>query len=147
MNESFIILLEKYFENEITEKEKIEFEILLENNQQFKEEFEEQKKIKEVFKKMKLKNPSEEIWDSYWENIYNKFERSIGWLAVFIGALLLIGFASVQFVNQLYNDNSSPLIIKIGTVFLVFGFLVLLFSIIREKFFTNKNDKYKEIQR
>ena len=147
MNEKFIILMEKYFENEISTEETLEFENLLKNNNDFKIEFEEQKKIKEVLKKMNLKNPSEELWDSYWENIYNKLERSLGWLAFFMGALILIGFASIEFVNQLYNDNSSPLIVKIGIVSLVLGLLVLLFSVIREKYFTNKNDKYKEIQR
>ena len=147
MNERFLTLMEKYFDDEISHNEKIEFENLLKNNHDLKDEFEEQKKIKEVIKKMKFKNPSNDLWDNYWENTYNKLERSLGWLAVFIGALILIGFASVEFVNQLYKDNSSPTIIKIGTVSLVFGFLVLFFSIIREKFFAYKNDKYKEIQR
>ena len=82
-----------------------------------------------------------------WENTYNRLERGLAWLAVFMGALFLIGFASVEFVNQLYADNTTPAIIKVGTVSLVFGLLVLLFSVIREKLFTYKNDKYKEIQR
>lgn len=147
MNEKFIILMEKYLENEISIEETLEFENLLKKNNDLKIEFEEQKKIKEVLRKMNLKNPSEDLWDGYWDNTYNKLERSLGWLAFFIGALILIAFASIEFVNQLYNDNSSPLIVKIGVVSLVFGLLVLLFSVIREKYFTNKNDKYKEIQR
>ena len=60
MNERFIILLEKYFENELTVSESQEFETLKNSNAKLKQEFEEQKTIKEVLKKMTLKNPSRE---------------------------------------------------------------------------------------
>lgn len=147
MDEKLLILMEKYFENELNESEQIYFDKLLSSNQEFKREFEEQKKMKEVFRKMKFINPSDKLWDGYWEKSYNRTERGLGWLAVFLGLLILIGFASVEFVNQLYADNSTPVIIKIGTVSLVFGLLVLLFSVLREKLFTYKNDKYKGIKR
>ena len=147
MNEKFIILMEKFFENDLSEEEKNSFDLLLRSDESNRKEFEEQKRVKEVLTKMKLKNPSAEIWDSYWETTYNLLERGLGWFLIFIGILILLGYASVEFVSQLYSDNSTPLIIKVGTVSLVFGFLVLLFSIIREKLFTYKSDKYKEIQR
>jgi hypothetical protein len=147
MDEKLLILMEKYFENDLSESEKVHFDYLLSSDQEFKREFEEQNKMKEVFRKMKFINPSDKLWDIYWEKSYNRTERGLGWLAVFLGLLILIGFASIEFVNQLYADNSTPVIIKIGTVSLVFGLLVLLFSVLREKLFTYKNDRYKEIKR
>jgi uncharacterized membrane protein len=139
--------MEKFFDEELTNKEKNDFENMINSNKDLKTEFEEQKRVKEVLKKMKMKDPSSETWDNYREKTYNKLERGLGWMAIFLGALIILGFVSVEFVNQLYSDNSTPIIIKIGTVSLVFGFLVLLFSVIREKIFTRKTDKYKEIQR
>jgi ABC-type bacteriocin/lantibiotic exporter with double-glycine peptidase domain len=147
MNEKFLMLMEKYFDGKLTKEESSKFDEQLNSNKEYRLEFEEQKRIKEVFKKMKLKNPSAELWDGYWEKTYNRVERGLGWLAIFVGALILLGFASVEFVNQLYADNSTPILIRIGVVSLVFGLLVLLFSVIREKLFTYKSDKYKEIQR
>jgi len=147
IDEKFMILMEKYFDDKLSSNERKEFNELLSSNEKLNKEFKEQKKVKEVLAKMKLKNPSDKLWDGYWENTYNRLERGLAWLAVFMGALFLIGFASVEFVNQLYADNTTPAIIKVGTVSLVFGLLVLLFSVIREKLFTYKNDKYKEIQR
>lgn len=147
MDEKLMILMEKYFENELNESEQNQFNNLLRSDQEFKREFEEQNKMKEVFRKMKFINPSDKLWDSYWQSTYNRTERGLGWLAVFLGLLILIGFASIEFVNQLYTDNTTPMIIKIGTVSLVFGLLVLLFSVLREKLFTYKNDKYKGIKR
>ena len=89
MKERFILLIEKYFDGELTSEEKYEFDSLLLNNE-YKTEFDEQKRVKEVLNKMKLKNPSEEVWDKYWLGIYNKVERSLGWLAVIVGYTILI---------------------------------------------------------
>ena len=74
--------------------------------------------------------------------------RWIGFLiAILIGALILIGYGSIEAVNQFFKDSQTPVLIKIGTVAFVFGIFVLLFSVIREKFFTSKHDKYKEVHR
>ena len=147
MNERFIILLEKYFENEMSDSESQEFETLINSNTELKQEFEEQNRIKEVLRKMKLKNPSREVWDGYWLGIYNRVERGIAWIAISIGAIIFFGYASIEAVNSFINDTHTPPIVKVGISILVFGALVLIFSLLREKFFTSKHDKYKEVQR
>ena len=147
MNERFIILLEKHFENEMTDSESQEFEALINSNAELKQEFEEQNRIKEVLRKMKLKNPSREVWDGYWLGIYNRVERGIAWIAISIGAIIFFGYASIEAVNSFINDTHTPPIVKVGISILVFGALVLIFSLLREKFFTSKHDKYKEVQR
>jgi len=147
MNERFIFLLEKYFENNLTDSESQEFETLINSNAKLKQEFEEQKKIKEVLKKMTLKNPSKEVWDGYWLGIYNRIERGIAWIAISIGAIIFFGYASIEAVNSFINDTQTPPIVKVGISILFFGALLLIFSLLREKFFTSKHDKYKEVQR
>ncbi len=147
MNERFIILQEKYFDDELNAEEKVEFNNLLETNTDLKKEFEEQKRIKEVLSKMKLKNPSREVWDSYWMGIYNRIERGIAWVVISIGALIFFGYASYEVVNAFINDTQTPPLAKFGITLLIFGALILIFSIIREKIFTSKRDKYKEVQR
>ena len=147
ISEKFVVLMEKYFSNEISNEEKKEFEEMLSSDSNLKAEFEEQKRIKEVLNKMKLKNPSREVWDSYWMGIYNRIERGIAWVVISIGALIFFGYASYSIVNAFIKDTQAPPLAKIGIAMLVFGGLILLFSIIREKIFTSKRDKYKEIQR
>lgn len=147
MNERFIILNEKYLSNDLSPEEKNEFELIIKSDHKLKEEFEEQLKINEALKKMHLKNPSKEVWDGYWLGIYNRLERGLAWIAISIGALIVFGFTTVKVVNEIVKDTSSPLVLKLGLGALFFGGLVLLFSVIREKFFTHKKDKYKEIQR
>lgn len=147
MNEKLIILIEKYFNKTLTNSEKQEFDTLLNTNPEFKREFEDQKTVKEVLKKMTLKNPSKEVWDGYWLGVYNKIERGIAWIAISIGAIIFFSYASIEFVNAFINDTQTPPLVKVGIGILIFGMLVLVFSLIREKFFTSKHDKYKEVQR
>ena len=117
------------------------------SDSELKKEFDEQVRIKGVLTKMKLKNPSREIWDSYWMGIYNRIERGIAWVVISIGAMIFFGYASYEIVNAFIKDTQAPVLAKIGISMLVFGGLILLFSLLREKIFTSKRDKYKEIQR
>jgi hypothetical protein len=147
MNERFIYLNEKYLDSDITAEEKSELENLLASDSELKKEFNEQVRIKGVLTKMKLKNPSVEIWDSYWQGVYNKLERGLAWILVSLGAIILISFGTYEAVSEMLQDTSTPAAVKIGVTTLLVGGLILLFSVIREKLFTYKRDKYKEIQR
>ena len=147
MNERLIILQEKYFDDNLNAEESAEFKNMLESNAELKKEFEEQRRIKEVLRKMKLKNPSREVWDSYWMGIYNRIERGIAWVVISIGALIFFGYASYEVVNAFVNDTQTPPLAKLGITLLIFGALILIFSLIRGKIFTSKRDKYKEVQR
>ncbi|GAB4287917.1 MAG: hypothetical protein Kow0098_05100 [Ignavibacteriaceae bacterium] len=147
MNKRFVYLTEKFFDNDLSESEKQEFESLLKNNKTFLVEFEEQKRIKEVMSKMRMRNPGRELWDGYWESIYNRVERGIAWLAIAIGGLILLGFAAFRAAEAFMNETELPVLVKAGILILLFGFLVLIVSLIRERYFVHKKDKYKEIQR
>lgn len=147
MNEKVIYLLEKNLDQSASEDEVKEFLNLLNSDPDLKKEFEEQKRIKGVLSEMKLKNPSAEVWDSYWLGIYNRVERGIAWIAISIGVFILLTYLAITVVEQFFSDSTTPFIVKIGIAALVLGSLLLLFSVFREKFFTYKHDKYKEIQR
>ncbi|MCK5347573.1 MAG: hypothetical protein KAR20_29390 [Candidatus Heimdallarchaeota archaeon] len=147
MNERFIYLNEKCLDGDITTEEKSEFENLLASDSELKKEFDEQVRIKEVLTKMKLKNPSVEIWDSYWLGVYNKMERGLAWILVSLGAVILIVYGTYEGVSEMLKDTSTPAFVKIGVTALQVGGLILLLSVLREKLFTRKHDKYKEIQR
>ncbi len=147
MKERFIYLVEKYFDKEITSDESNEFNRLLSENEELKKEFDEQKRIKEVLSKMNLKNPSKEVWDSYWISIYNRLERGLAWIVFSIGAIIIFAYTAVIAVEKFLEDTQTPIILKFGITFLVIGLVILIFSLLREKIFSQKRDKYKEIQR
>ncbi len=147
MNERFIYLAERYFDKEISEDENNELQSLLNSDDGLMQEFNEQKRIKEVLNKMKLKNPSKEFWDGYWESIYNKIERNIAWIFISIGAILILSYASIEAVENFLADTEMPSIVKYGIAGLFIGGVILFVSVIREKIFSMKKDKYKDIVR
>jgi len=147
MNERFIYLTENYLDENLTPEEKNELFDILDKDVELKKEFEEQKRIKEALSVMMLKNPSREAWDGYWTELYNKLERGIAWIFISIGAIIVLTFAAIQFIEKLLETDKLPLLEKAGVFLLIIGFAVLIVSLLREKIFKNKHDKYKEIQR
>lgn len=148
MDDRFIYLMERYFSGELTADEEKEFNSIIQNNTEFKKEFEEQANIQEALTKMKIKEPLPEVWDKYWYGVYNRLERGLGWILFSIGVLILAGYGTYSFVEQfLLKNTEAPFLLKIGVTSLLFGILVLIFSVIREKYFVGKTDKYKEIER
>lgn len=147
MNEKFIFLMEKFFERSLSDSEEKEFNSILENNPQLKIEFEDQKKIKEVLNKMKIKSPSTEVWDSYWLGVYRKLERGIAWIAISAGIIVLLAFGIYQAIESFLQNTTTPIIVKWGITLFLVGLFILLISLLREKFYIYKRDKYKEIQR
>lgn len=96
---------------------------------------------------MKLKNPQKEIWDKYWLSTYNLLERKIAWLFILIPALILTVYVIINIIDAFVQDSSIQPFIKYTLAFLIFGILLLTYSLIREKLTVNSKDKFKEIQR
>lgn len=147
MDERFIYLLEKKLDESLEEHESSEFENLISKNDILKIEYSEQLKVKEALNKMRMINPSKETWDNYWLSVYNRIERKIAWIAIIIGSLMVFSIAAMEAVESFLKDTDTPTFVKYGMVIVIFGLLLLFFSVVREKFFTSKKDKYKEVQR
>lgn len=146
-DERFVELVEKFLENELSPSEETGLNKMLDENPSLKSELEGQIKVKEAMRKMMMKNPSKEVWDGYWQKSYNKTERGIAWFIFIMGLIIIAGYAVVEIADNLINDTSIPLFLKIGIAFSIGGGLFLLFTVFRERLFTSKSDKYKEIQR
>jgi len=148
MNEKrYIELIEKYFAEEISEEEKVEMEKIFSQDARLRKEFEEQKKVREALKKMKLKEPPREAWDNYWTHVYNRVERKIAWVLISIAAIVLLSYSAIESIENLLRDVQTPAIVKYVILVLSVGLIILFVSLVREKFFVSKHDKYKEVQR
>ena len=145
--ERFQPLMMGALDGELNQDEQKEFDAMLAENKQHQIEFAKYKKIKEATSTMKLKSPNAEVWDHYWTDVYNRFERGIGWALFSIGAAILITFFGFKFIEAVINDPSLAFIAKVGILLTIGGLAVLFVSVAREKFFTRKYDPYREIQR
>ncbi len=143
----FQTLLNKALDNMLTDEERIEFNSLLASSDEYQDKWNSIKKIKEITKTMKLKNPPEEIWDKYWLGIYSRLERGIAWILISIGAIVVLIYGGFKAIESVIQDPTLAWFQKAAILMLIAGGTMLLVSIARERLFIRKTDKYKEIIR
>ncbi len=86
------LLMMALVDGEITTEEKIELDTLINKFPDLQKENQEFLKLKEMTQTMKLKEPDQEIWLTYWQSIYNRIERNFAWLLFGIGAAVLLTY-------------------------------------------------------
>ncbi len=145
--EEFERLMTAALDGELTPEERRRFDEALAADAARREEYEDLKKLKEVTSAMKFKSPKTEVWDRYWVDVYNRMERAIGWVLLSMGAVILLTYYLYKVVEEILRDPDLSTVVRVGAIALIAGLAVLLVSVIREKWFTRKNDPYKEVLR
>ncbi len=140
-------LLMGYLDGELTELERQRVEAHLLDCEECKTELLEFGRLKEVTQNMHVFVPDDKYWEEYWSHVYNRLERKIGWILTSIGIILLASYALYDLVLSVFVKNNIPLAVRIGLLALVAGFCTLLVSVIRERIFLAKSDKYERIKR
>lgn len=114
--------------------------VLLRDYQRMKQEA-------ELMARVTWREPGSELWDSYWQGVYRRLERGFGWVLFSVGAMVLMGYGAWEVAREWVTDSGIPLWIRAAGVSMAGGGIVLLVSVIREKLFLHKNERYKDIQR
>ncbi len=140
-------LISSYLDNELDEGQRREVEEHIERCPECRKEYGEMARFEEVMRKMSLKQPPKEAWQVYSESVYNRMERGIGWILLSVGAMIILFFGGYQIVKGFIEDPTIPLIVKAGILLGMGGVVILLVSIVREKVFVGKRERYKEIQK
>lgn len=140
-------LISSFFDGELDNKEKKLAEEHLQECSECRKEFEGMKEFEEVMGKMEFKKPSKEVWEIYWASVYNRLERRIGWILLSIGVMILLFFGGYEAIKGIIQDPTTPLFLKVGILALLGGVVVLLVSLIRERIFVRKRERYKEVEK
>jgi len=140
-------MLAGYVDGELSEDERMAFELELQRDPELRSELEEFKRLKEVTGMMHYADLPDEVWESYWQSLYRKTERGIGWILLSVGAIFLLCFGLWQALTQFYIDPNVSLFVKIGITAVGAGLIVLLVSLIRERLFAYHRDRYKEVKK
>jgi len=139
------LLMMALVDGEFTTEEKIELDTLINRFPDLQKEYKEFLILKEVTQTMKLKEPDQEIWLTYWQSIYNRIERNFAWLLFGIGAAVLLTYGLYALIINIWEATEFPLLIKFGIYVVMLGMVLLFISIIREKLFLWRNERYKEV--
>ena len=104
-------------------------------------------KVKEVTGKVKYDDLPLEVWEGYWQGIYRRIERGLGWVFASIGAAIMLMTGAYYLVKDYFMDPAVALFPKIGVGALIIGGGFLLVSVGRERIFAHNRERYKEVQR
>jgi ferric-dicitrate binding protein FerR (iron transport regulator) len=110
-------------------------------------EFQQMKSLKTLARQQRPDDLPAEKWDQYWLGIYPRLERGVAWVLMSIGALVLILFGSWEIAREWILSPDIPLWIKAAGISFWSGLTILLISVVREKWFLHKQERYKDIQR
>jgi hypothetical protein len=144
----FQMLLMAAIDGELSGEEQTVFMQYLRQYPECQEEWQRYSKLKEVTKAMQFTKPAQEIWDQYWVGIYNRIERGLGWILFSIGSIILLTYGGYKAIEALIADPQLELVVKIGLIGVIGGLVILIVSVVREKLFMARTDKYqKEVQR
>jgi len=139
-------LLMGYLDGELTELESLRMERHLEDCPECQSELADFRKLKKATLQMKIFLPENKHWEEYWSHIYNRLERRFGWILFSIGAIMLTSFGLYKLITLLFTNDFS-LFVRVSVIALLIGFSTLLISVIRERLFLIKSDKYERIKR
>lgn len=141
------LLLTAVLDGEASAGERRELEELMAADPALEQEHQEMKRLKEMTMSLQLKEPPAELWDTYWDGVYRRIERGLGWLLVSAGATVLAVYAAIAWIRALLADTDLPWWPRAAILALAAGLVVLLVSVIREKLFLHKSERYKDVRR
>lgn len=80
----------------------------------------------------------DEVWDTFLDNVYNRLERRTGWWILLAGLVVLACALVYLFVIVPW----VPLALKVSISVVFAGLTVLFISVLRERLFKAKTDRY-----
>jgi anti-sigma factor RsiW len=140
-------LLSAYVDGELTPDDVARVEAHLAENEQTRREVEKLRRLKVVTGAMRLKEPPAEEWEVFWMNVYNRSERSLGWILLCLGIVVMGAWGATEALTALLKTDELPLLVRGSVLVLSAGILVLLISAVRERIFRRNRTRYKDVIR
>ena len=136
-----------YLDDELSDEQRRRFEKHLAGCPDCAKELDEFRKLKAITDEVDLVEPEDRIWQDYWSSIYNRVERGIGWIIFSVAAITLTIYGGFRVIEELIRDPKIETTLKIGLMALIAGLAILFVSILRERLYFWKRDRYKNVRR
>jgi len=136
-----------YLDNELSDEQRQRFEEHLAGCGECAGELEEFKKLKAITDEVTLVEPEDRMWQEYWGGIYNRIERGVGWIIFSIAGILLVIYCGFKAIEKMIKNPDVEMILKLGLLALIAGTAILFVSVLRERLYFWKKDRYKDVRR
>lgn len=109
-------------------------------------EFESLMKLKKVTATMRLTDLPDARWAVYWQDIYRRVERGSGWLIASLGAMVLAFYGLFSALKTFFLNPEVPVVLRLGFGLLAIGVLILLISLVRERLYARRIERYDKVE-
>lgn len=145
--EDYKDLMMGYLDEELSAEQIRQFEEHLTGCKQCTAQLQEFRQLKAITDQMTLIEPEDRLWQQYWDSIYNRTERGIGWIIFSVAAILLTIYGGFKAIEALITDPTVGLLLKAAMLALLVGLAILFVSVLRERIFFWTKDRYKDVRR
>ncbi len=145
--EDYKDLMMGYLDEELSAEQIRRFEEHLTTCKQCSSQLQEFRQLKAITDQMTLVEPEDRLWQQYWDSIYNRIERGIGWIIFSVAAILLTIYGGFKAIEALITDPTVGLLLKAAMLALLVGLAILFVSVLRERIFFWTKDRYKDVRR
>jgi predicted anti-sigma-YlaC factor YlaD len=140
-------LMMGYLDNELTNEQRRQFEEHLAGCPECTDELKEFRKLKAITDEVTLVEPEDRIWQDYWNGVYNRIERNVGWIVFSVAAILLTIYGGFKLIEDIIKDATVGMLLKAGLLALIAGLAILFVSVLRERLHFWQKDRYKDVRR
>jgi predicted anti-sigma-YlaC factor YlaD len=136
-----------YLDNELSDEQRNRFEEHLAGCPECAGELKEFQKLKAITDEVTLVEPEDRIWQDYWNGVYNRIERNVGWLIFSVSAILLAIYGGFKLIEDIVTDATVGMLLKLGLLALIVGLAILFVSVLRERIYFWSKDRYRNVRR
>lgn len=137
-------LISGYLDKELDEESRRKLECHMAECPRCKADYEKMARIVAATDRLRIEIPPDEVWDSFIAGAYNRIERKTGWVAFVLGVVVLTVLGVFLFIVEPWASALVKILIAVPVV----GLLVIFISVLRERIFLAKVDRYsREVQR
>ena len=140
-------LMMAYLDDELEDRQRKAFEEHVATCRGCAEELAQFQRLKTLTDSAAFAEPEDRVWDQYWGGVYNRLERGLGWMISSIAAILLLVYVGWTAIETVIRDSAVSLFLKVVLLALVAGIAILFVSVLRERLFFWKRERYKDVRR
>ena len=140
-------LMMAFLDGELNEPDRQRFQDHLDSCTACSQEFAEFGRLKDMTDGVALAEPEDRIWEDYWGQVYNRAERSLGWILFSLAAIGLLIYGGFECIESIIASGQVAMGLKCILLVLIVGLSILFVSVLRERLFFWKRDRYRDIRR
>lgn len=140
-------LMMAYLDDELNDEQRRAFEEHLASCAECAKDLKEFRRLKEMTDGVALVEPEDRLWQQYWDGVYNRMERGIGWILFSAAAIILVIYGGFRLIESIIQDPAVGVLMKAGLLTLLGGLAILLVSVLRERLYFWSRDRYKDVRR